>query len=649
MSKEYPSPDDSPPPNYRPDKKQKTPESLPLPVEVAVKQMPSPDGTAISYYRREDAIKTPDPEALSKKGQKVIQPDPPKPEEQTEYVTAQTYPKPHTPLKVLTVIDVYGWAYDEGRRGLYKELATRHPDWTLDTASLKEITEGKTSPRDYDVTLVWCWYEVHGTRLIPYMSLLTKLDMRRTIICVAGMYILPLLEQASIYLREVFYMAGNNHAIAEALRKRSRYTRVYDLEYGVDLERFKPTPLPDKFTVGWAGHTGRTLKRYGLAEEICTQADIPLRVAGHISSNNYVPAEEMPQWYDGNSVQLITSESEAHPLVYYEAMAKGRVPVSTLVGDIPSTAEQEVNGFYYPVDAPVGDYVEALRRLRDDPQLLRKLSEAARRTVEEKWRWSRVADSYEEAILEVAGAYSTCMLVSRTDDKLVKAATSALTRQPWEMRVYVDPVTLTSEEQMQVETLIRGLAKKISPDTELVIKPQNVTDCADHHDDVTRAVHTAITEAKYRRTLWVDDDDVMLVDPGDLLYRLGDGIGIVYGNVVQVFSGGRRVHRHGAPITDPVDMANMKGSVVLYNRDAVAEVYRYIDAQKPRSGDSPRDYGYFWDYKIAYWLLRARYLLRYWNRDFSVQNVNLSPGAKRKSLYNDWPNIVKRMDEEGML
>ena len=80
-------------------------------------------------------------------------------------------------------------------------------------------------------------------------------------------------------------------------------------------------------------------------------------------------------------------------------------------------------------------------------------------------------------------------------------------------------------------------------------------------------------------------------------------------------------------------MANMKGSGVIYNRDLFKRVHKYVD------------HGYFWDYKIGYWLLRHGYMLRYFSRVMSIQNVNMDHSPYRKSLYDKWPSMVDRMDK----
>jgi len=234
-------------------------------------------------------------------------------------------------------------------------------------------------------------------------------------------------------------------------------------------------------------------------------------------------------------------------------------------------------------------------------------------------------------------AWTMLTLVSRVDAGMREAVSSAMRWRPWEYRLYFDPVVLG--DTSMAKKIVEDLHRRLSPETRLVLKDQAVTSCEDHHDDVVRAVHTAILESSLMKALWLDDDDLMLRNPSELLPLMSSDVGMVYGDVEQRFPNGSVMYQRGA-------REAMRGSVILYNRDALAKVYRNIDVWRPRQRDSPRDYGYFWDYKIAYWLRRYGYELRHHSQLLSVQNVNPNPGEKRRSLYQDWPLIVERMGGE---
>lgn len=602
--------------------------------------LPSPGGQEPpNYIPREDVGRSPNQDAPVRRDGKVDQGPTAggaqKPKKGTTPQWSDRTAEAQS-LKILTVVDTYGWAYDEGCRGLYKILAQGHPEWLLDECLYGDVSGGAVDPRKYDVVFVWSWWSLQHGKMDVWVDLLEKLDPTKSIICIAGEECLNYIRGVYKHFNRFFYAAGNNQHITNTLREYFPYKTVFHLPFGVDLEKFEPGPPPKTFTVGWAGHQGRLIKRFNLAEEACKIAGLNLRLAGHITSGKYLPSEEMPAWYRDLSCLLITSETEAHPLVFYEAMACGRPVVSTLVGDVASIAKDGVNGFYLPVDSPAEEFAERLTRLKEDQGLVERMGAQARLDVEARWSWPSVVSHYNRAISMVCGDWSAAMLISRDDAQMKAAVESVLERKPSSFKAYVDAVVLPKHDEVCHWLEGRGIKVYL----------QKVTLCEDHHDDVTRAVHRAIIEADYPRVVWCDDDDLMLCDPRELTHLVGDGIGILYGDVEQRFSNGAKVIRHGAPIEDALGIPHKKGSVVIYNRDAVERVHRNIDVHKPVRGPRPRDYGYFWDYKIVYWLKRGGYITRYINQLLSVQNVNPNPGAKRKSLYEDWPDIVKRMDEE---
>jgi glycosyltransferase involved in cell wall biosynthesis len=134
-----------------------------------------------------------------------------------------------------------------------------------------------------------------------------------------------------------------------------------------------------------------------MAQNICREAKLPLKVAGHKGTDRYV--DDMPRWYDDISVLLITSVTEVHPLVYYEAAAAGRPAVSTLVGDIGFGRSKA--GLFFPVDAPESDFVKALKILQKSSMKLNRLGVLARLQAVTYWSWETIAPNYVKYILGV--------------------------------------------------------------------------------------------------------------------------------------------------------------------------------------------------------------------------------------------------------
>lgn len=115
----------------------------------------------------------------------------------------------------------------------------------------------------------------------------------------------------------------------------------------------------------------------------------------------YYPDEKLPNLYRAADLFVFPSIYENMPFAVLEALASGLSVVTTRVGGIPEIIVDGVNGFLIePYDSL--RLAEQLIFLIENPALAFEVSQAGRRTVEEKFNWksivSQVADVYREAI-----------------------------------------------------------------------------------------------------------------------------------------------------------------------------------------------------------------------------------------------------------
>jgi len=92
---------------------------------------------------------------------------------------------------------------------------------------------------------------------------------------------------------------------------------------------------------------------------------------------------------------VLCSETESAPLTLLEGMSCGLPVVATEVGGIPEIVEDGVNGFLVQPKHPEA-IAERILELNEDGALRRKLGEAARRTVLERYTADRILGQYEE-------------------------------------------------------------------------------------------------------------------------------------------------------------------------------------------------------------------------------------------------------------
>jgi len=110
----------------------------------------------------------------------------------------------------------------------------------------------------------------------------------------------------------------------------------------------------------------------------------------------FVPHEEVQRLLARAAVVVLPSHREGLPMVLLEAMAHGRAVVATPVGGIPSLVEDGVTGLLVPPGDPKA-LREAVKRLLADPDLRRRLGEAARAKVSALSSWERVTDATLDA------------------------------------------------------------------------------------------------------------------------------------------------------------------------------------------------------------------------------------------------------------
>ena len=105
----------------------------------------------------------------------------------------------------------------------------------------------------------------------------------------------------------------------------------------------------------------------------------------------FVSHEVLSDLYDRAAVVVLVSQMEGLPNVLLEAMAHGKTVIATPVGGIPSLIEDGRTGFL----VPVGDAVAlraTIERLLADPDLRKRVGDAARARVTEYCSWDRVTE-----------------------------------------------------------------------------------------------------------------------------------------------------------------------------------------------------------------------------------------------------------------
>ncbi len=112
---------------------------------------------------------------------------------------------------------------------------------------------------------------------------------------------------------------------------------------------------------------------------------------------------DVPHLMECADVVVLCSETESTPLTLLEGMSSGLPVVATEVGGIPEIVDDGVNGFLVPLKHPEA-IAERILELNADPGIRKRLGDAARETVMERYTIDKIVGQYAEVYEEITSA-----------------------------------------------------------------------------------------------------------------------------------------------------------------------------------------------------------------------------------------------------
>jgi glycosyltransferase involved in cell wall biosynthesis len=192
-------------------------------------------------------------------------------------------------------------------------------------------------------------------------------------------------------------VAGNDFLARRA--RQAGALRVEIVPSAIDLDRYGDLPvrLPDgRLNVGWIGHPLTAHYLPIVAPALRAVEAINLQVVGGPVPQAFagISAESFPWTEESEIARIAAFDVGIMPLhdtpwergkcayKLIQVMAAGKPVIASPVGANRQVVQHGVNGFL--ADTPE-EWSDALRKLAADPELRRRMGEAARRTVEESY------------------------------------------------------------------------------------------------------------------------------------------------------------------------------------------------------------------------------------------------------------------------
>lgn len=224
-------------------------------------------------------------------------------------------------------------------------------------------------------------------------------------------------------LRYANVLCATSQGLADAARPYAPGRFIEVTPFGVDLRRFDVAPPHEGMVVG----TARGLEwRYGIdllirAFSRVDHPDARLVILGEgpqraiyealvaelglkerVEMPGWVEPAEIPRAYQRFDVFVAPSRIEAFGVAVLEAEACGLPAVVSSVGGLPEVVADQVTGYVVPPEDPAA-LAAALQKLLDDPEKRRRMGEAARQFVADRYRWEDTAERMEQLYRQVIG------------------------------------------------------------------------------------------------------------------------------------------------------------------------------------------------------------------------------------------------------
>jgi len=275
-------------------------------------------------------------------------------------------------MRILIVVDYYGWAFDFIARGIKKYSKFSEEIQIRQFHSLVD-------------------YNQPDIAFFLNASLLREVKANRYLVGIHSESV------SSDGVVEGFEHICIIKKLFKKFKKQYPNEKFYLIHNGVDTEIFTPKPdwaIHEGFLVGWAGNPRNPVKRFPLLRKL----DFKVKAMGNWGPQRFRlnrNRSKIVNFYKCIDAYVCVSNSEGMPLPILEAAASALPIVSTDVGGISEFVDKKWLVPSEPEDEVIKQVNEKLRILKEDEKLRKKVGQANLQKALNKWNWKYIAKKYD--------------------------------------------------------------------------------------------------------------------------------------------------------------------------------------------------------------------------------------------------------------
>lgn len=323
-------------------------------------------------------------------------------------------------MKILTIVDQYGWSYDSLARG--------YQTYSKNEILIKKLSDVTTEDmQSSDIIFVFGWINLIT---LQENKMFRRIMKAKNVVAGSWSAILPTEESYIKYTGRKHapnlsiidtFIVSDRKVLNKMLTNNPTGANVFFADQPVDTELFRPDAKPhDGFKVGWCGNPTRPDKRVHLLKQLKYPVDIrTLWGAKHFVKNRSMT--DLADWYNGLDVYISLSNATVEggtSLTVVEAMACGLPVISTAHGsEIVKLLSSMMIVPCSPEEETVKKTNEILEVLAKDSELCKSIGEANRKHVEEYYSWKGTTKHYDEIFGQFGFRYVRFKTISEEKKK----------------------------------------------------------------------------------------------------------------------------------------------------------------------------------------------------------------------------------------